>query len=234
LTEGLLDDSYIASRITSIDPDHASLSADVLPGMPEGSYESDQTTHLVVADADGNIVSLSYTINSPFGSKAVVPGYGFLLNNEMDDFAILPGSPNYFGLTGSDANKIEPGKRMLSSMTPTIILKSGQPYMAVGSPGGSKIITAVTQTILNYYLFGMILADAVSAPRFHHQWLPDKLYLEQGGYEINIIQKLIGMGHNTTERSRYSEVMALGFSEDGMFVTPAADPRRGGGCATGY
>ncbi len=234
LTDQLLDDHYIASRRQSIDPTHASSSTEILPGMPGGSHESDQTTHLVVADADGNVVSLTYTVNSWFGCKAVVPEFGFFLNNEMDDFAIQPNVPNAFGLTGSDANRIEPGKRMLSSMTPTIVLKSGKPYMALGSPGGSKIITAVAQTIINYDIFKMNLTESVTSPRFHHQWLPDKLYLEQGGYDVVTIQKLIGMGYEVIERTPYAEVMALVFSDDGLFITPAADPRRGGGCATGY
>jgi gamma-glutamyltranspeptidase/glutathione hydrolase len=234
LTSSLLDDKYIASRVASIDPSHASPSSEILPGMPRGRRESDQTTHLVVTDADGNIVSLTYTINAWFGCKAVVPGYGFFLNNEMDDFAILPDSPNAFGLTGGAANGIEPGKRMLSSMTPTIVFKSQQPYMALGSPGGSKIITAVAETILNHYIFGMSMKEAVSAPRFHHQWLSDKLFLEQGGYDIKVIQKLINMGHAVEERPPFGEIMALGFSDDGVFIIPAADPRRGGGCATGY
>jgi gamma-glutamyltranspeptidase/glutathione hydrolase len=230
----LLDDKYLDSRMKSINPAHASSSAEVMPGMPTGIRESDQTTHLVVADSAGNIVSLTYTINAWFGCKAVVPGYGFLLNNEMDDFAILPDSPNSFGLTGSEANRIEPGKRMLSSMTPAIVFKSGQPCMALGSPGGSKIITAVAQTILNHYIFDMSLSEAVHAPRFHHQWLPDKLYVEEGGYDIRVIQKLISMGHSVTERTPFGEVMALGFSDDGAFITVVADHRRSGGTAVGY
>jgi gamma-glutamyltranspeptidase/glutathione hydrolase len=234
LTDRLLDDSYIASRTQSIDLERASSSADILPGMPMGRHESDQTTHLVVTDAEGNIVSLTYTVNSWFGCKAIVPGYGFFLNNEMDDFAILPDAPNAFGLTGSQANSVEPGKRMLSSMTPTLVFKSRQPFMALGSPGGSKIITAVTQAIINYHVFEMTLTESVTSPRFHHQWLPDKLYLEQGGYDIQTVQKLINMGHAVTDRTPYAEVMALGFTDDGGFIIPAADPRRSGGCATGY
>jgi len=233
-TGQLLDDVYLASRIQSIDPDHASSSADILPGMPKGSRESDQTTHLVVSDRNGNIVTLTYTVNAWFGCKAVVPGGGFFLNNEMDDFALLAGTPNQFGLVGGEANRVEPGKRMLSSMTPTIVFKSGRPYLALGSPGGSKIITAVAQAILNYNIFGMSLTEAVTAPRFHHQWQPDILYVEQGGYEVTAIQKLIGMGHTVVERTPYGEVMALSFSHDGVFITPAADPRRSGGYATGY
>lgn len=234
LTGQLLDDAYIASRVQSIDPDHASSSTDILPGMPKGRRESEQTTHLVVADQNGNIVTLTYTVNAWFGCKAIVPGCGFFLNNEMDDFAILADTPNQFGLTGGDANRVEAGKRMLSSMTPTIVFKGNRPYLALGSPGGSKIITAVTQTILNHSLFGMSLSEAVTAPRFHHQWQPDILYVEQGGFKINAIQKLIGMGHTVTERTPFGEVMALSFSQDGSFITVAADPRRDGGYGTGY
>jgi len=234
LTGQLLDDDYVLSRRRSIDPNHATASSEVLPGMPKVGRESDQTTHLVVADEKGNIVSLTYTINAWFGCKAVVPGAGFLLNNEMDDFAIVPDAPNQFGLTGGDANAIQPGKRMLSSMTPTIVFKGKIPYLALGSPGGSKVITAVAQTIINYRIFEMPLHEAVSHPRFHHQWRPDTLYLERGGYDPATIEKLTEMGHHVVERSRYGEVTAIGFSEDGRFMTGAADPRRGGGCAAGY
>ena len=119
-------------------------------------------------------------------------------------------------------------------MTPTLVFKSRQPYLALGSPGGSKIITTVAQTILNYYIFGMNLNEAVVGPRFHHQWQPDVLYVEQRGFDVNTIQKLISMGHTVKERSPIGEVMALGFSQDGTFITPVADPRRSGGCATGF
>jgi gamma-glutamyltranspeptidase/glutathione hydrolase len=233
LTEALLEESYITNRCKSIDPNRASSSEDVLPGMPKGRRESDQTTHLVTADSSGNIVSLTYTINLCYGCGAVAPGCGFLLNNEMDDFAIKPGEPNVFGLVGSEANKIEPGKRMLSSMMPTIIFESGQPYMALGSPGGAKIITAMAQTIINHRVYGMTVAEAVSAPRFHHQWLPDKVFLERDGYNINIVQKLISMGHFVEERMPYCEVMALGFSQGGVFITGVADPR-GPGYVAGF
>jgi len=135
-TDHLLDSAYIRSRVNSINLDHATPSDEIVPGMPKGRGESDQTTHLVVADKDGNVVSLTYTINSWFGCKAVVPGAGFFLNNEMDDFAIVPDAANQFGLTGGEANSLVGGKRMLSSMTPTIILEKGKPYLALGSPGG--------------------------------------------------------------------------------------------------
>ena len=233
MTDELLDKNYITNRLKSIDADHASSSTEILPGLPRSGKESDQTTHLVVVDNWGNVVSLTYTINLSYGCKAIVPGAGFLLNNEMDDFSSSPGKPNSFGLVGGEANKIEAGKRMLSSMTPTIVIKSGRPYLALGSPGGSKIITAVAQIIINYHIYGMTVGEAVAAPRFHHQWLPDLLYMEQGGYDITTIQKLIGMGHNIKERSRYSEVMAVEFSPDGKFFIGAADPR-GPGHIAGY
>ena len=132
----------------------------------------------------------------------------------MDDFVVKPSEANQFGLTGGKANLIEPGKRMLSSMSPTIVFESGNPYLALGSPGGSKIITAVAQTIINHRVYKMPLAEAIGFPRFHHQWLPDKIYVEKGGYNIRVIQALIGMGHNVEERTRYGEVMALGFSQE--------------------
>jgi gamma-glutamyltranspeptidase/glutathione hydrolase len=234
LSGQLLDSGYLLSRQRSIDPRHATASSEILAGMPKVRHESDQTTHLVVADEKGNIVSLTYTINAWFGCKAVVPGAGFFLNNEMDDFAIVPDEPNQFGLTGGDANRIEPGKRMLSSMTPTIILRGGLPYLALGSPGGSKIITAVAQTIINYCIYRMPLHKAVSHPRFHHQWRPDTLYVERNGYDPAVIQRLTEMGHHVIERSPFGEVTAIGFSEDRRFMTGAADPRRGGGYAAGY
>jgi len=233
MTSGLLEASYIASRMQTFDPDKATPSSEVLPGSPRGRTESDNTTHLIVADRDGNIVSLTYTINLTFGSGIVVPGCGFLMNNEMDDFAAAPGQPNAFGLVGGEANKIEGGKRMLSSMTPTIVLKNGVPYLALGSPGGSKIITAVTETLLNYHVFGMSLAEAIDAPRFHHQWLPDKLYVEKGGYDPLILDKLRSMGYDVVEREPYCEVMGVEFSPDGFFKTGVADARAHG-TAKGY
>jgi len=232
-TGQLLDDSYIATRARSIDTTKASVSEEIQPGIAKDHPEPTQTTHLVVSDADGNIVSLTYTLNLEFGSKAVVPDAGFFLNNEMDDFAIAPGQANAFGLAGGQPNVIAPGKRMLSSMSPTIILKNNRPYLALGSPGGSKIITAVAQTILNYAVFGMPISRAVAAPRFHHQWMPDAVYVEKGGYEPKVLTNLIGKGHTVEERAPYCEVMALQFSMDGLYATGAADPR-GPGCVLGY
>ncbi len=232
-TRSLLEEEYISARLSSLDMDNASSSDEVLPGLPRGRTESDQTTHLVTADRNGNIVSLTYTINASYGSGAVVEGAGFLLNNEMDDFAIAPGVPNMYGLVGGEANQIEAGKRMLSSMSPTIVFDDGKPYLALGSPGGSKIITAVAQTIINHRVFNLTVGEAVAEPRFHHQWHPDVIRVEEAGFEPAVIAKLKLMGHQVDPREPYSEVMAIGFSRDGLFKTGAADPR-GHGVAVGY
>src|SRR5271165_3928744 len=174
----LLDPAYIASRRASIDPQRATPSSDLGPGKFRGS-ESTQTTHFNVVDSDGNAVAVTYTLNGGFGSGVTAPGLGFLLNNEMDDFTSKPGEPNMFGLVQGEANTIRPNKRPLSSMTPTILLRDGKLFMVVGAPGGSRIITSVLQVILNVTDFGMNAQDAVDFPRFHHQWKPDKLYLEK-------------------------------------------------------
>lgn len=175
----LLDPGYIKRRRDSIDPNHATPSAKILPGLPAGR-DGGETTHYNVVDAQGNAVAVTYTLNEGYGNGITVPGLGFLLNDEMDDFASKPGSPNAFGLIQGEANAIQPGKRPLSSMTPTILTRDGKFFMAVGAPGGARIISAVLQTILNVVDFGMNAQDAVDAPRIHHQWQPDKLYLEPG------------------------------------------------------
>ncbi len=175
----LLDPAYIRRRRDSIDPNHATPSAQILPGLPAGR-EGGETTHFNVVDAQGNAVAVTYTLNEGYGNGITVPGLGFLLNDEMDDFTSKPGSPNVFGLIQGEANAIQPGKRPLSSMTPTILTRDGKFFMAVGAPGGARIISAVLQTILNVVDFGMNAQDAVDAPRIHHQWQPDKLYLEPG------------------------------------------------------
>jgi gamma-glutamyltranspeptidase/glutathione hydrolase len=175
---GLLDPAYVKKRAATIDRDHATPSDQVKPGKPAGS-ESTETTHFSVVDADGNAVAVTYTLNGGYGNGITVPGLGFLLNNEMDDFAAKPGAANMFGLVQGEGNTIRPGKRPLSAMTPTIILRDGKLFMTVGAPGGSRIITAVTEVFLNVVDFGMNAQDAVDAPRFHHQWQPDTLYLEK-------------------------------------------------------
>jgi gamma-glutamyltranspeptidase/glutathione hydrolase len=220
------DDAYIAQRRQLIDPEHAGISADVSAGNP-AVFESDQTTHISVCDDQGNMVSLTYTLNANYGSKLVVDGAGFLLNNEMDDFSIKPGVPNVYGLIGGEANKIAPGKRMLSSMSPTIVLKHGEPFAILGTGGGSKIITAIAQAILGLTEFGMD-PDAICAqPRFHHQWLPDILYLEEESFDSVLIGQLQAYGHIVKERTHYGDLQVIVIDDDGR-MTPASDPGRRG------
>jgi gamma-glutamyltranspeptidase/glutathione hydrolase len=223
----LLDPAYLESRRPVINLEAAGNSRDIGSGLPERTEESESTTHFVVADEAGNIVSLTYTINADYGSKLVVEGAGFLLNNEMDDFSIKPGVPNLYGLVGGRANEIAPGKRMLSSMSPTIVMKKGRPILALGSAGGSKIITTVAEAIISCVRFDLSLKRAIEHPRFHHQWLPDTLYLERGGFDINIMQDLISRGHIIKERDPYSDLNAIRIDDNGL-MTGAADPRRCG------
>jgi gamma-glutamyltranspeptidase/glutathione hydrolase len=200
-------------------------------------HESTETTHYSVYDSFGNAVSTTTTINSSFGSGIVVEGAGFLLNNEMDDFSGKPGVMNQFGLLGTEANSIQPEKRMLSSMTPTIILKDGEPYIIIGSPGGSQIITTVLQVILNCIDFDMNIREAIEAPRIHHQWMPDSIFYEQGVLSPELKQELIEMGYRFWDDS--VEVRIIGIAEGIMIdnknkiIYGASDPR-GGGMVAGY
>ena len=191
----LIDPSYIAERMLNYSPEKATLSSEVSHGDII-VVESDETTHFSIVDKDGNAVSVTTTLNGAYGSKVYVDEIGVFMNNEMDDFSSKPGIPNMFGLTGSEANSIAPKKRMLSSMTPTIIEKDNQLYMVVGTPGGSTIITSVFQTILNVYEHGMDMQAAVDAPRFHHQWLPDRVVLEPNKFKDLVINDLKNKGHN--------------------------------------
>jgi gamma-glutamyltranspeptidase / glutathione hydrolase len=175
----LLDPAYLRSRAATIDPEHATPSDQVNPGLTAGS-EGTNTTHYNIVDDEGNAVAVTYTLNNGYGSGVTAPALGFLLNDEMDDFAAKPGSPNMFGLVQGEANAIAPGKRPLSSMVPTIILKDGKPFLVLGAPGGPVIITAVLQAILNVIDFGMNPQDAVDFPRVHQQWKPDRLDVEKG------------------------------------------------------
>lgn len=176
----LLSDRYIAGRAATIDPQRATPAAQIKNGVIAPGEESPETTHLSIVDSQGNAVSLTYTLNGGYGSGVTVPGLGFLLNNEMDDFSAKPGTPNMFGAVGGEANAIQPGKRMLSSMTPTIVLKDGKLFLVIGAPGGTRIITGVLQAILNVIDFKMNMQEAIDAPRMHHQWTPDSLWLEKG------------------------------------------------------
>ncbi len=226
----LLDSAYISSRRQLINLNQVNSSLEILPGiMP--SRESGQTTHYSVVDARGNMVSVTYTLNSAYGSKMTVNGCGFLLNNEMDDFAIAPGVANLYGLVGGEANKIEPAKRMLSSMSPTIVLKNDKPFLILGSRGGSEIITAVAQLLINFSRFNLSLEKSLSQPRFHHQWLPDNIVLEEKSFDINLKQGLLKLGHIIKEADMLSEIHAVYINDQGL-MTAAAD-RRGPGSAGG-
>jgi gamma-glutamyltranspeptidase / glutathione hydrolase len=176
--KGLLDPEYLKKRRATIDAGRATPSADLRAGLPPG-IEGSETTHYSIVDAQGNAVAVTYTLNNGYGSAVTVPGLGFLLNDEMDDFTSKPGAPNLFGLIQGEANGIAPRKRPLSAMTPTIVTHDGKLFLVLGSPGGPRIITAVLEAFLNVVDFGMNIQDAVDAPRFHHQWMPDRLYLEK-------------------------------------------------------
>ncbi|SFC29853.1 gamma-glutamyltranspeptidase / glutathione hydrolase [Flagellimonas taeanensis] len=194
----LLDDAYLQGRMADFSFDRATLSSDVSHGEVE-IIESSETTHYSIVDSKGNAISATTTLNGGYGSKLYCAELGFFLNNEMDDFSAKPGVPNMFGLVGAEANSIAPEKRMLSSMTPTIVEKEGKLYMVVGTPGGSTIITAVAQTILNVYEFNLSMQDAVNAARFHHQWLPDAVVFEPEGFSEELISELKSKGYIINE-----------------------------------
>jgi len=225
----LLSKSYAAELSRTIDPQRATPSADVQPGLGEG----DHTTHYSVVDPDGMAVAVTTTINSGFGSAVTVAGAGFLLNNEMDDFTGAPGQPNIYGLIQGEANAVGPGKRMLSAMSPTIVLDpDGNLFLIVGTPGGPTIITTVTQVISDVIDHGMTLAQAVGAPRIHHQGLPDEIDYERGGLPPSVIKALEGAGYRLVERRGYSGEVAAIIRAPGGWIG-VADPRSGG-AAVGY
>ena len=227
----LIDSAYNADRMQNINFQHASFSSDIYAGeIPR--TENEETTHFSIVDEEGNAVAITTTINGSYGSQVVVAGAGFLLNNEMDDFSVKPGTPNMFGLTGGEANAIEPGKRMLSSMTPTILEKDGQLFMVVGTPGGSTIMTSVFQTILNVVDFGMDMQEAVSAPRFHHQWLPAEVAVEREAISKPVRHALSTTGYQLVNRRAIGRVDAILVLPDGR-LQAGADPR-GDDVATGY
>jgi len=220
----LLDDDYLKNRMADFDPNRANDSRMIGAGLVT-PVESEETTHFCVVDAAGNAVSLTTTLNGGYGAKTVVSGAGFLLNNEMDDFSAKPGVPNMFGLIGNEANAIAPGKRMLSSMTPTIVTKEDEVFMVVGTPGGSTIITSVFQTILNVIEFDKTLTDAVSLGRFHHQWKPDAIQLDEL-IELSpaVKKKLLEKGHQLKQRGNFGRVEAILKKADGR-LEGAADVR---------
>ena len=220
----LLDDDYITSRAQQIDLSKVTDSEEVRPMALENLVESEETTHYSIVDKNGNAISLTTTINSAYGSKVFVEGAGFLMNNEMDDFSMKPGVPNVYGLLGGAANAIQPEKRMLSAMTPTLIEKDGQLFMVVGTPGGSTIMTSVFQSIVNVIDHGMTMSEAVSEKRFHHQWKPDWISFEKGAFDSALQTELEDFGHVLKERSSIGRVDAILIKPDGSFEG-AADPR---------
>jgi gamma-glutamyltranspeptidase/glutathione hydrolase len=221
--DSLLKPTYIEGRMKSFNWNAATPSSSIQPGSFVG-YESDQTTHYSIIDSEGNAVSITTTLNGSFGSKIFVGGAGFLLNNEMDDFSAKPGVPNMFGLVGGKANSIQPGKRMLSSMTPTIIEKNGKLFMVVGTPGGSTIITSVFQTILNVIEFDQDMQQAVTSKRFHHQWLPDQVYIEKDAFDSGTTEKLQQKGYKIITGGVGGKVDAILITKDGYYQG-GADPR---------
>ncbi len=227
--KGLISKEYAKALREGIDQEKATESKTIAPGKPL-PYESNETTHFSIIDKDGNAVSNTYTINFSYGSGIAVDGAGFLLNNEMDDFSAKPGSPNGYGLIGGEANKIEPNKRMLSSMSPTIVKQDGKNVLVTGSPGGSRIITTTLQVIMNVVDHGLNIKSAVAAPRMHHQWLPDELRVEEG-LNPDTIRMLEEMGHVVKQRSAMGAIQSIMVKDDMMYS--GADPRRSTAEASG-
>ena len=195
------DPTYLKNRMSDFSFDKATKSADIAHGVIQG-HESKQTTHYSIVDAQGNAISVTTTLNDNYGSKIYCDELGFFLNNQMDDFSAKPGVPNLYGLTGTEANSIAPEKRMLSSMSPTIVEKNGKLFMVVGTPGGSTIITSVLQTILNVYEFDLSMQEAVNAPRFHHQWLPDEVVFEPNSFSKSLLEDLEKKGYIINEKDK--------------------------------
>lgn len=223
----LVSPQYLATRMQLFDSTKAGISTNVKPGvLPK---ESEQTTHISIIDKDGNTASVTTTLNGHYGSKTVVGGAGFLLNNEMDDFSIQPGVPNMYGAIGGAANAIQPNKRMLSSMTPTILLKNNEPFMVVGTPGGTTIITSVLQSIINVVDYGMSASDAVNKPKFHHQWLPDRIDVEDD-FDVNTIEQLKKLGYSIYNRGKIGRTELILIKTDKK-IEAVADKRGNDGVA---
>ncbi len=227
----LSNEDYLKNRMRNYDPEKATPSTVIKPGELLRA-ESEETTHLSVIDKDGNAVSVTTTLNNSYGSRTVVGGAGFFLNDEMDDFSIKPGVPNMYGAVGGEANAIKAGKRMLSSMTPTLVLKDNKPYIVVGTPGGTTIPTQIFQTLVNILEFNMSTEDAVYKPKFHHQWLPDEVMTEKG-FPPAIKEAMLKMGYSfSKERSGIGRTECIKVLPDGRFEAVADN--RGDDAAEGF
>jgi len=229
----LTSKDYAAKIRDGISLNRATPSSSIKPGKLS-PYESDQTTHFSIVDKDGNAVSNTYTLNFSYGSGMTAAGTGVLLNNEMDDFSAKPGVPNAYGLIGGDANAVEPGKRPLSSMSPTIVLKDGKPLLVTGSPGGSRIITTTLQLISNMIDHGMNVAEATHASRIHHQWLPDEIRVEDSGLSRDTVAALEAKGHTITVKSVMGSTQSIHVDAEKGLLLGASDPRRTGSATVGY
>ena len=224
---GLISRPYAEQRRSTISETRATPSRDIGPGQPRG-FEHSDTTHYSVVDAEGTAVATTTTLNGSYGNGQMVEGAGFLLNNEMDDFSAKPGVPNMFGLIGGEANAVAPAKRMLSSMTPAILVKDGRTRLVLGSPGGSRIITTVLQVVLNVVDFEMTVQEAVDAPRFHHQWLPDAIRIERRGFPADVVTALEAMGHAIDRNDDMGDVHAIMIDPATGLRLGASDPRLDG------
>jgi len=229
----LTSQAYLQRRMSAFQPDRAGNSKDIGAGML--SPRSEETTHFDVVDDEGNAVSVTTTLNGGYGSRVVVGGAGFFLNNEMDDFSVKPGVPNMYGAVGTEANAIAPGKRMLSSMTPTLVLDKGKVFLVVGTPGGTTITTSVFQTLVDILDFGLSTEDAVNKPKFHHQWLPDSLYVE-ATFPSHTREQLTAMGYNISQRGSIgrTEVIKILPGPGSTHKLEAVGDGRGDDTADGY
>ena len=230
-TERLTSTDYLNNRMKDFSFEKPTDSNDIGYGNID-IYESNETTHYSIVDQFGNAIAVTTTLNGTFGSKLFSNELGFFLNNEMDDFSSKPGYPNMYGLIGGEANKIEPKKRMLSSMTPTIVEKEGDLYMTLGTPGGSTIITSVVQTILNVHEFEMTMNEAVNSPRFHHQWKPDSIRIEIDYFDKKVKKQLINSGYKLNDKGAIGRVDGILVRKDKM-LEGGAD-KRGDDTAIGF
>ncbi len=229
--QALTNKAYAKSIADQIDINKAKPSSEIRPGKL-APYESNQTTHYSVVDKDGNAVAVTYTLNTTFGTGIVAGESGILLNNQMDDFSAKPGVPNVYGLVGGDANAVGPNKRPLSSMSPTIVAKDGKTWLVTGSPGGSRIITTVLQMVVNSIDYGMNVAEATNAPRFHHQWLPDELRVEKG-FSPDTIKLLEAKGQKVALKEAMGSTQSIMVGPDGELYG-ASDPRSVDDLTAGY